>query len=151
MAESAERQGFRGYIGARPYLGERVPQHVQNLVVRDYAGRHDLSFKLSAVEYAMLDCFMMIEDLLADLPNLEGIIFYSLFMLPPRAESRQRIFGKTLDSGGILHFAVEELRLGGRDDIQQLEDIWRLRLLMPKAASPAAMSALGLSSAEKEG
>ena len=32
-------RGYRGYIGSRPYFGERAPQHVQNLVIRDYCQR----------------------------------------------------------------------------------------------------------------
>ena len=34
-----ERSGHRGYIGARPLNGSRTPQHVQNIVIRDYAKR----------------------------------------------------------------------------------------------------------------
>ena len=30
------RTGYRGYIGSRPVLGNRTPQAVQNLVIRDY-------------------------------------------------------------------------------------------------------------------
>ena len=32
----------RGYIFSRPFMGERVPQHVQNLVIRDYCEKNGL-------------------------------------------------------------------------------------------------------------
>ena len=45
---TAMQGGYRGYIGSRPVRGERTPQQVQNLVIRDYAQRNGIAFKLSA-------------------------------------------------------------------------------------------------------
>ncbi len=74
-----ERSGHRGYIGARPLNGSRTPQHVQNIVVRDYAKRKNLQYLLSAVEHIMPGSYMILEDLLDDLPKLEGIISATAF------------------------------------------------------------------------
>ena len=49
--------GHRGYIFSRPFHGNRVPQHVQNMVIRDYCQRNGLNYLLSATEYAMPDPF----------------------------------------------------------------------------------------------
>ena len=38
-------RGLRGYIASRPVAGARVPQHVQNLVIRDYARRKGQELK----------------------------------------------------------------------------------------------------------
>ena len=27
---------FKGYIFSRPFFGERAPQHIQNIILRDY-------------------------------------------------------------------------------------------------------------------
>ena len=54
-------KGYIGYNGARHLATGRAPQHIQNLVIRDYCRRHDLPFKLSASEYAMPHCYMMLE------------------------------------------------------------------------------------------
>ena len=43
----------RGYIFSRKFLGERIPQSVQNLVIRDYCERNNMMYLLSATEYAM--------------------------------------------------------------------------------------------------
>ena len=43
----------RGYIFCRSFMGERAPQHVQNIVIRDYCKKNQLSYLLSATEYAM--------------------------------------------------------------------------------------------------
>jgi sporadic carbohydrate cluster protein (TIGR04323 family) len=119
----AERAGHRGYIGARPLDGSRTPQHVQNIVIRDYARRKNLQFLLSAVEHVMPGSYMILEDLLDELPRLNGIICYSIFMLPPDERRRREVYDRVLREGCNLHAAVEEIAIASNDDIQAVEDI----------------------------
>jgi len=58
---------LRGYIFSRPFMGERAPQHVQNIILRDYCSKRGYDFLLSVTEYAMPDSFMILESLLDDL------------------------------------------------------------------------------------
>jgi sporadic carbohydrate cluster protein (TIGR04323 family) len=116
--------GYRGYIASRPVRGDRIPQHVQNLVVRDYVQRTGLTFKLSAVEYAMPGCYMMLETVLDELPTLDGIVCYSLFMLPQRAEARDAVYRRVLGAGRSLHGALEGTAIRDWDDARRLEDIF---------------------------
>ena len=118
-----ERSGHRGYIGARPLNGNRTPQHVQNIVIRDYARRKNLQYLLSAVEHIMPGSYMILEDLLDELPKLNGIICYSIFMLPPDETRRREIYDRILREGCELHAAVEEIALASASDIQAIEDI----------------------------
>jgi sporadic carbohydrate cluster protein (TIGR04323 family) len=118
-----ERAGHRGYIGARPLNGSRTPQHVQNIVIRDYARRKNLQFLLSAVEHIMPGSYMILEDLLDELPRLSGIICYSIFMLPPDEGRRREIYDRVLREGSDLHAAVEEIAIASKDDIGAGEDI----------------------------
>jgi sporadic carbohydrate cluster protein (TIGR04323 family) len=118
-----ERSGHRGYIGARPLNGSRTPQHVQNIVIRDYARRKNLQYLLSAAEHTMPGSYMVLEDILDELPRLRGIICYSIFMLPPDAARRRDIYDRVLREGCDLHAAVEEISLGSNDGIQAVEDI----------------------------
>lgn len=124
------REGHRGYVASRPIFGSRAPQHVQNLVIRDYAARNGLHYKLSATEYAMPGCHMMLEQVLDELPGLEGVIAYSLFMLPRRAAPRRAVYRRILDAGADLHFAVEGLSLACEADLRRLEDIWGVQTIM---------------------
>lgn len=119
----AERAGHRGYIGARPLNGSRTPQHVQNIVIRDYARRKNLQFLLSAVEHIMPGSYMILEDLLDELPRLNGIICYSIFMLPPDERRRREVYDRVLREGCNLHAAVEEIAIASNDDIGAVEDI----------------------------
>ena len=119
----AERAGHRGYIGARPLNGSRTPQHVQNIVIRDYARRKNLQYLLSAVEHIMPGSYMVLEDILDELPRLNGVILYSIFMLPPDETRRRQIYDRVLREGCDLHAAVEEITLSSQKDIQAVEDI----------------------------
>jgi sporadic carbohydrate cluster protein (TIGR04323 family) len=125
--------GYRGYLASRPVRGQRTPQHVQNLVIRDYAQRHGLAFKLSAAEYAMESCYMVLESVLDELDGLEGIICFSLFMLPARAERRQAIYRRVLERGSSLHGALEGLAIRDWHDVARLEDIF----LVDRFAAPS--------------
>jgi sporadic carbohydrate cluster protein (TIGR04323 family) len=118
-----ERAGHRGYIGARPLNGSRTPQHVQNIVIRDYARRKNLTYLLSAAEHIMPGSYMILEDLLDELSRLSGIICYSIFMLPEDERRRRAIYERVLREGCELHAAVEEIAVTSKDDIRAVEDI----------------------------
>lgn len=120
---SKNRDGFRGYIGCRPIYGSRVAQHIQNLVIRDYTLKMGVMFKLSAVEYAMEDSFLILRRVLDELPSLEGIVLYSIFMLPEDRSSRQSIYEKVLGAGAELHTAVEGMILQTAADIEVWENV----------------------------
>ena len=131
MASNPDRIGYRGYIASRPFMGERAAQHVQNIVIGNYAQREDLRFLLSATEYAMPNCFMMMEQLLDELPRLEGVICYSLFMLPQQPERREVIYDAVIEANAAMHFAVEGLVLRCGQDIPGIEAIWLMRNILP--------------------
>jgi sporadic carbohydrate cluster protein (TIGR04323 family) len=126
-----ERRGLRGYIGSRPYFGSRAPQHVQNLVIRDYCLRIEKPFLLSATEYAMPNCFMMLERVMQEITEIEGIVLYSLFMLPKNRERRERIWDNVLTEGAVLHAAIEGYAIITEEDTRRAEDIWRIHEAMP--------------------
>lgn len=125
-----EPLGFRGYIASRPILGERAPQHIQNLVVRDFAKRRNLLYLLSATEWAMDECHMILEEVLDELPKLNGVIAYSLFMLPKNSCARARIWDRFLAGGKIFYAALEGLRVAQTEDVRRIEDIWLSRSVL---------------------
>jgi sporadic carbohydrate cluster protein (TIGR04323 family) len=67
--------------------------------------------------------YMILEDLLDELPRLNGIICYSIFMLPPDERRRREVYDRVLREGCNLHAAVEEIAIASNDDIQAVEDI----------------------------
>ena len=81
---------LKGYIFSRPFFEERVPQHVQNIVIRDYCKNNNLFYLLSTTEYTLEDCHLMIEQLLKELKKIDGIVAYSLFQLPNENSKRKK-------------------------------------------------------------
>ena len=116
-------KAWRGYVSSREIGGHVVPQRVQNLVIRTCAERHGLTYLLSATEYYMDDCFMMLKSALDELGDIEGIIFYSTHQLPANTALRQDVYKKVLDKGSGLRIALEDLTLYNQNDIAILEDL----------------------------
>jgi sporadic carbohydrate cluster protein (TIGR04323 family) len=119
-------------VGSRPYLGNRVPQHVQNLVIRDCCRRHGLEYLLSATEYAMPGCYMMLERVMEELPAIEGVVLYSLFMMPEDREYRESVYRRVLEGGARLYAAVEGFAITDADDVARVEDVWRVEQCLPR-------------------
>jgi len=117
------QKGYRGYVFSRSVDSHRVPQHIQNLVIRDYAVRRKLHYLLSATEYTMPDCYLILEQVVADLAALDGIILYSMFMLPSDPERRQVIYRRLLAAGCRLHAAVEGFVLESEADVERWENV----------------------------
>ena len=121
----------RGYISSRPFLGERVPQHVQNLVIRDYCNKQNLQYLLSATEYAMANSHLVLQQVLEELSILDGIVFYSLFLLPEDKTERDRMINFILKKEKTIYFAVEGLRMSNKTEHERIENIWQVKKVLP--------------------
>ncbi len=119
----AKNQIYKGYIASRNIGHLQIPQRIQNLVIRTYVEKLGKTFSLSATEYIMDNCFMMLKALEEEAANYEAITFYSLFMLPAKRDERIIVYKNILEKGCALHFAFEELKIETMDDVQVIEDI----------------------------
>ena len=63
-------------------MGERCPQNIQNLVLRDYCQKINCEYLLSGTEYAMQNSYLMLQQVIDEMPGIDGIVFYSLFQMP---------------------------------------------------------------------
>ena len=81
----------RGYMFSRNFMGERVPQHIQNNIIRNYCMQNNLHYMLSAVEYAMDSCYLILNQVVKEKNNIKGIGFYSVFQLPEDDDVRVKI------------------------------------------------------------
>ena len=126
---------LRGYIFSRPFMEERVPQHVQNIVIRDYCSQKDIQYLLSATEYAMENSSLMLRQLIKDLPFIDGIVAYSIFQMPEGDDERQSIFNSVLSFKKEIHFAVEGLSLYDNATYSHIENIWQVKKNLPHCES----------------
>jgi len=118
---------LRGYIFARPFMGERVPQHVQNIVLRDYCRRFNHQLLLAATEYAMPDSTLILEGVLQELDDIDGILCYSLFQLPRQRDVRMGVIDRVLSKRKGLHFAVENLAVNDAGAAELVDHYWHVK------------------------
>ena len=126
---------FRGYIFSRPFMEERVPQHVQNIVIRDYCSKQGIQYLLSATEYAMENSALTLRQLVKDLPSIDGIVAYSIFQMPEDDDERQSIFNSVLSLKKEIHFAVEGLSIYDNETFNHIENIWKVKKTLPHCES----------------
>ena len=125
-----KKMKVRGYIFSRAFMGERVPQHIQNQIIRKFCEINNLEYSLSASEYAMKDSYLMLEEIINEKSNLDGIVFYSLFQLPENKIYRNNIY-KNIIKRKKNFFSVENYKLSKKDDILELEEIWDVKSILP--------------------
>lgn len=116
------KKGYRGYIFSNKIGDSFIPQRVQNLVIKDYAIRNKLFYKLSATEYKSKEQIHL-KNVLKKIHEIEGMIFYSIFMLPENTITRNKIYNKFILNNKKIHFALEEMVIKNKNDIKMIEEI----------------------------
>ena len=107
---------FRGYIFSREFMGERVPQNVQNLFIRDFCNKKNFQYLLSATEYAMESSSMVLAQAINELKKTDGIVAYSIFQLPRKKQKRIEYLQKIIN-----------LKVSNSKDLDQIEEIWDIK------------------------
>ena len=115
-------KGYRGYIFSRSINKNFIPQRVQNLVIRDFAYRKKIFFKLSLTEYNMKNCYIMLNTFLKDVNKIDGIIFYSIEMLPTDKKEALKLIDLFLKKKKSLYFALEELKVSSKKDLMRIKE-----------------------------
>ena len=123
---------LRGYIFSRPFLEERVPQHVQNIIIRDYCKKNNYEYLLSATEYAMPNSEIMLRQIVNELDRIDGIIAYSVFQLPQNNVNRSYIIKKILEKKKEIHFACESIYIKNLSDFEEKVLLSKDKELMEK-------------------
>lgn len=108
-------------------MGERVPQHVQNIVLRNYCNQRNYQFFLSASEYTMNNSYIILKKTIDDISNLDGILAYSIFQMPYKDIERMSLFRKILKLNKVIHFAVEDLAVKNNETLEKVEILWKIR------------------------
>ena len=122
---------LRGYVSSRAFMGDRLAQHIQNIVLRDYCQKTNFKYLLSGTEYAMSNSYLMLKELVDEIPKINGIVMFSLFQMPEDQNFRKDFYAKILSKAGELHFALENLRITDNREIDRIERIWLVRQTMP--------------------
>lgn len=121
----------RGYIFSRSFMGERVPQHIQNMVIRNYCNEKKLHYLLSATEYSMQNSTLILEEVISELKDIHGVVAYSLFQLPEDDIMRIKILKSFLNKNKKFYFANENFIFSSKNDLKKLENIWKIKKILP--------------------
>jgi sporadic carbohydrate cluster protein (TIGR04323 family) len=130
----------RGYITSTPFAGERVPQHIQNIIIRDYSKKNKINLLMSNTEYCMKDCQLILNQTIKELDLVDGIIFYSLFQLPVKDTERSYIYESVISNKKMLYFAVENIAATSKNDFFLIEDIWNIKTALPSCFIPESLT-----------
>ena len=120
----------RGYIFSRSFHGERVPQSIQNLTIRDFCERNNIMYLLSATEYAMKNSSKVLFKIAED-SQVGSIILYSLFQLPGDPQDRDRLYKICIKQKKNIYFALENKSIISKYDIELIENIWNIKNTLP--------------------
>ena len=123
-------KSLKGYIFSRPFFGERAPQHIQNIVNRDYCKKNNYNFLMSSTEYSFENSDYILFEILDNLKKYDGVLFYSLLQLPLLKKRRKQFFDKILKNKKSIHFAVENLTIFNKVDLQKVEKIFDLKQIV---------------------
>ena len=117
----------KGYIFSRSFMGERAPQHVQNIVIRDFCNKNSLQFLLSDSEYKMKDSFIILKNIISKIKNYDVVIAYSIFQLPENETERNKILEKVIKNKKEFYFAVEQIKMKNKKDIKKINKLWKIK------------------------
>ena len=123
---------IRGYMTSRPFMGERVPQHIQNQVIRNFCIQNNFQYLLSVVEYSIVNSSLILNQLFNETKNIDGIGFYSLFQLPESDKKRREFLSKIIKKKKFIFFAVENKVISSKTDIERIENIWLIKKTLLK-------------------
>jgi len=120
---------LKGYIFSRPFFGERAPQHIQNIILREYCKKKNYNFELSNTEYSSVGNSKILMNILNNLKKYDGLIFYSLYQLPENFTERIKVYKKIYTQKKEIHFALENKKVSKKEEFNYLEKIYLLKKL----------------------
>jgi len=125
----------RGYISSRSFSDNWVPQHIQNTIIRDFCNKKQLHYLLSAAEYAVPDCYMVIEEMAQESARLFGIVLYSIYQLPVNESNRIALCKSILNNDCFIYSSVEDICIGNEEDLLRVNTILNLNEILPECIS----------------
>jgi sporadic carbohydrate cluster protein (TIGR04323 family) len=88
--------------------------------------RNNLLYVLPVNENIFPHSYMVLEGMVQDLADYEGVVACSMHMLPERAERRRQIYEHILRQGCSLHIVLEGIVISGPQDVEKIEELLQL-------------------------
>jgi sporadic carbohydrate cluster protein (TIGR04323 family) len=129
----ANRRGLRGYVTSRAFGKFFIPVPLQSLALRDYCARKGKLYVLPVNENDFAHSYMVLEGLIKNLAAFEGVVMYSMQMLPQKPERRRHIYETILAQSCTLHFVLEDTVVSGSADVERIEELLQVMRLAEQA------------------
>ena len=121
---------LKGYIFSRPFMGERVPQNIQNLVIRNFCENYKYMYLLSAAEYSMENSDAVLKSIINNSKGISGIVAYSLYQLPKNMEIRTMFLKKIIRKKMFFVSAIEQTFVKNNNDINDINRLWQIKEIL---------------------
>jgi sporadic carbohydrate cluster protein (TIGR04323 family) len=127
---SKKREGYRGYVTCREFGGLTIPVPVQSMLLREYCQKHNYIYKLHLNENIFPHSYMVLEGIVENLSDFEGLLMCSIFMMPKRASRREKIYNKIFSENLSVHFVIEDIVCKNLSDSIFIEEILKVQHLL---------------------
>lgn len=124
---------FRGYISSRKLAdGSLIDQNIQNLVIRRACENNNFMFMLSATEYGMKNCYLMLNQVLLEINKnkFDGIAFYSIDQFPLKENLRKNIYDVILKKKKKILISQENIIIKSKIDVEKFENLFSIKSLL---------------------
>lgn len=125
----------RGYISSRSFSGNWVPQHIQNTIIRDFCNKNNCYYLLSAAEYAIPNCYMVLEEMAQESTRLDGIVLYSIYQLPQNENHRLELCELILNNNCSIFSSVENMKITNLDELHGANVVLNLNNILHECIS----------------
>ena len=115
---------FRGYSTHLQFGDYKLPVPMQNILIRDYIYKlnyNNISVLLPVNEFYFQKSYLALENILKENTKLNGLVMCSVFMLPQKQSTRNKIINKFLNKGIQLHFRFENTKIENHIGIMNLD------------------------------
>jgi sporadic carbohydrate cluster protein (TIGR04323 family) len=127
---SKKKVGYRGYVTCREFGGLTIPVPIQSMLLREYCKKYNYIYKLHLNENIFPHSYMVLEGIVENLSDFEGLLMCSIFMLPKRASRREEIYNKILSENIAVHFVLEDMVCKNLSDVAYIEEILKVQHLL---------------------
>ena len=125
----------RGYIASGEFNGNRIPQHLQNQIVKSYCDANGLEFILSRAEY-WINGGTQCQLWAALKEGFKNIVFFSLWQLPSVKKDREKVYEYCNYHHIVLHFATEGMHVNcDGSSLADLEMLIQSNLVVSRSAT----------------
>jgi sporadic carbohydrate cluster protein (TIGR04323 family) len=117
------QKGTKAYTTPRAFGGFQIPITMQSTSLRNYCEKNNLIFHLHVVENQIPNTYLVLESLVENADEYDGIVMCSVSMLPSDPSLRKSVVIRILEKGCKLHFTFEHLVVSSVDDLQNLDEL----------------------------